>query len=553
MKRIIIGLMCLAMLLCVALSASAEPVVTHGGYTAYLRENNYLYLQTPVKTMWLETPISDIVEISDTLLYCIDQEGRLMSIELDGTESKFIAMQPTQEQIDAVRNTPRFKLEGTLLTLNNNAPVDTALSTTAIFASANTDTLFWIETDATGATTLKSLLLTEQNAMTQVLGAGVTSPLSLIATDETVTMVAADHTVTVVSLLDRSRNTYPAASELTTHAVAIGGQLIRYTYDSETGKYATEANIQTLSALPLTTEAPTYAAGLPVVTATPTVTPVVTTPRPTNTPRPTTSSSSSSSTTSSSAVLSKGDRGSEVRKMQKRLSELGYPVGVVDGIWGDDTQLAVNLFQCAIGYSERNYATSGMLNKLYGKNAPVYDPYAPLKEGDRGTDVLIMQNTLLLMGYDPGKLDGIYGKNTVAAVSVFQLVAGFEVTGEADADTLKLLYSPECPPNPGVHPSTTPEPGESTPTNITKVSVQGNTSSPKVGDKLTVKVEPAGATVTYAWYRAGSTEVIATTATYTVQRTDVGKSLYCIVTGIGDYTGQLITTVSAPATRTDLN
>lgn len=551
MKRIIICLICLTALLCVALSASAEPVMTHGGYTAYLGENNYLYLQTPVKTMWLTTPIADIVEISDTLLYCIDQDGRLLSIELDGTQSNYIAMQPTQEQIDAVRNAPQFKLEGTLLTLNNNAPVDTALSTTAIFACVNTDTLFWIEADATGATTLKSLLLTDANAITQVLGAGVTSPLSLIATDETVTMVAADHTVTVVTLLDRSRVTYPAASELTTHAVAIGGQLIRYNLDSETGKYTTEANIQTLSALNLPTEAPTYSVGVPVTTVTPSVAPVVTTARPTSTSRPSTSSSSSSS--SSSAVLSKGDRGSDVRKMQKRLSELGYPVGVVDGIWGDDTQLAVNLFQCAIGYSERNYATSGMLNKLYGKNAPVYNPYAPLKQGDRGTDVLIMQTTLKLMGFDPGKLDGIYGKDTVAAVSVFQLVAGLEVTGEADEDTLKLLYSPNCPMNPSVHPTPTPGPDETTTTDITKVTVQGNISSPKVGDKLTVKVEPAGATVTYAWYRAGSTEVIATTATYTVQRTDVGKALYCIVTGIGDYSGQLITTVSAPATRTDLN
>ena len=537
MKRIIIGLICLTVLLCAALSASAEPVMTHGGYTAYLGQNNFLYLQTPVKTMWLETPIANIVEISDTLLYCIDQDGRLMSIELDGTKSTFIAMQPTQEQIDAVRGAPLFKLEGTLLTLPRDGAIDTTLSTTAIFACLNTDSLFWIETNATGSTTLKSLLLTEANAIVQVLGEGVTSPLSLIATDETVTMVASDHTVTVVTLLDRSRITYPASSELTTHAVAIGGQLIRYSLDGETGKYTTEANIQALAAITPATEAPTFA--VPVTTEMPTVAPIVTTPRDTSTPKP-----SSSSSSGSSAALRKGDRGNDVRKMQKRLAELGYPVGVVDGVWGDDTQLAVNLFQCAIGYSERNYATTAMLKKLYAKDAPAYNPYAPLKLGDRGTDVLIMQTTLQLKGFDPGKLDGIYGKNTVAAVSVFQLVAGLKVTGEADEETLKVLYSPDCPTNPSV-----PGTGKA----ITKITVQGNITSPKIGDKLTVVVEPAGATVTYAWYRAGSKEIIATTATYTVQSADVGRALYCVVTGTGKYSGQLIAMVSAPATPTDLN
>ena len=62
MKRMLIGLACVAALLCVALTASAEPAITRNGYTAYLGENNHLYLQDPTgKTQVLENPIADVV------------------------------------------------------------------------------------------------------------------------------------------------------------------------------------------------------------------------------------------------------------------------------------------------------------------------------------------------------------------------------------------------------------------------------------------------------------------------------------------------------------
>ena len=478
MKRMLIGLVCALALVCAALTASAEPAITRNGYTAYLGAENHLYLVDPTgKAQVLEKPIGDIVDLTDTLLYCVSTEGQLISISLDGTQSSYLSQsEPTQEQLDAITSEPLYTLDGTTLTIPAGAETNTALSTTAIVACTNGETLFWIEAGVAGSTTLKSLQLNMENAPTQVIGDGVTSPLSMIATDDTLTMVAGDHTVTVVTLLDRGRQTYPATSQLTTHAVSIGGQLVRYDKDIITGKYTTEASIQPLTLLtPVTTSQSYVAPG--ASTATPTTQPTVT---PTLRPQVTTapSSSSSGSTSTSDDTLRKGDKGSEVRKMQKRLSELGYPVGVIDGVWGDDTQLAVNLFQCAIGYTERDYATSGMLKKLYAKNAPVYDPYAPLKKGDRGTDVLLMQSTLAIMGYNPGKLDGVYGANTVAAVSRFQQVAGYPITGEADATTLKLLYSLDCPLNPDVYPTATPVPTEAPTETPTAAPTEAPTETP---------------------------------------------------------------------------
>lgn len=44
-----------------------------------------------------------------------------------------------------------------------------------------------------------------------------------------------------------------------------------------------------------------------------------------------------------------GSRGDEVRKIQKKLSELGYYRGSVDGIYGQNTQSAVKSFQRSVG------------------------------------------------------------------------------------------------------------------------------------------------------------------------------------------------------------
>lgn len=44
---------------------------------------------------------------------------------------------------------------------------------------------------------------------------------------------------------------------------------------------------------------------------------------------------------------------------------------------------------------------------------------APLREGSRGPDVLLVQWLLRACGYDPGPLDGIFGPRTAAAVCAF--------------------------------------------------------------------------------------------------------------------------------------
>ena len=68
-------------------------------------------------------------------------------------------------------------------------------------------------------------------------------------------------------------------------------------------------------------------------------------------------------------ALSKGSKGSEVRRLQERLTELGFEPGKADGVYGNATYLAVLLFQSRNGLDMDGAAGNATLNMLYSENA----------------------------------------------------------------------------------------------------------------------------------------------------------------------------------------
>ena len=57
----------------------------------------------------------------------------------------------------------------------------------------------------------------------------------------------------------------------------------------------------------------------------------------------------------------------------------------------------------------------------------------------RGALVREVQRALKAKGLDPGKIDGIYGLQTVAAVNAFQIVTGLVPDGELGRETAEAL------------------------------------------------------------------------------------------------------------------
>lgn len=439
-KLHIICLLVLA-LLAFAVGANAERYVTNGSYTAYIGENDYTYLEDPTGvTKVLQTATKELLSMTDTHLYCLTMDGRLYDIDLAASTTSVISSAPTQEAIDTVTAKKPYTLENGTLSVTGSTGSPVVVATGVTLAGANSTNLYFL--DNNGAS-LKSMPLEGIGGDTLVaatqIGPGSAGALSMTVTENGVVIVAADHSMIIVNLTNNSYSYQAAPSTDVVLGLLVGTKLYYYTQDQD-GVYHVggQINLQQDS-LALATSTPA------TVTATPSPTPKPTaTPKRTATPKPASKPTSKPSSSSSSNIRY-GSSGSSVKKMQKRLAELGYPVGSADGVFGDNTLYALNLFQGDVGYTERKYANSSTQEKLYAKSAPTYDAFRGLKKNDSGIRVLILQTYLYINGYNPGELDSVYGANTKAAVERFQFASGIPVTGEADKTTLILLYGQAGP------------------------------------------------------------------------------------------------------------
>jgi len=201
----------------------------------------------------------------------------------------------------------------------------------------------------------------------------------------------------------------------------------------------------------------------PVVTSPPTKAPV------TNTPEP--------------ASMQLGFTGSEVRELQKRLKQLGYYTGSIDGDFGAATDKAVKAFQKANGLTADGKVGSKTTEMLYSSSAVKANATATpkktatptpkktatptpkktatptpkatatpnlskdyyLQSGSSGSKVKTMQQRLIELGWLQGKATGEFDAATETAVKAFQKKAGVWSDGVAGPDTLRILYSSSAP------------------------------------------------------------------------------------------------------------
>ena len=225
------------------------------------------------------------------------------------------------------------------------------------------------------------------------------------------------------------------------------------------------------------TTVPTRNPYLPQATATPTATPfsigVTTNPNSIINVTPqiiVTSNTPTPAANASSTTLQKGSTGSEVKKLQNRLKELGYLKGSADGDFGDATEAAVRAFQAQNGLSVDGKAGPATLSKLNSSSAkkaptvtatntprPTNTPFTSYKNGDTGAEVRKMQQRLKELGYLNGSADGDFGDATEAAVRAFQARNGLTVDGKAGSATLNKLYSSSAKKAPS-EPTATPKP-----------------------------------------------------------------------------------------------
>ena len=196
------------------------------------------------------------------------------------------------------------------------------------------------------------------------------------------------------------------------------------------------------------------------------------------------SSSSSSSQSSTPSVWKNGSSGDEVVKIQKRLAELGFYDGAIDGDFGNQTEKAYIAFQQAAGVLVDGIAGSDR-DVLYSDDAPSANAKAEVKEevktdneekapaeeaktddepkteaateatapayaqnGDFTEDVLDVQQRLYELGYFGIEPTGFFGDYTTEALMSFQLCNDLEITGEINEATFNALNSDDAVMNP---------------------------------------------------------------------------------------------------------
>lgn len=126
-----------------------------------------------------------------------------------------------------------------------------------------------------------------------------------------------------------------------------------------------------------------------------------------------------------------------IRGIQEELGKHGYEPGPIDGILGPRTAHAIRAYQRDAGLVVDGAATKELLEHLKFALPKVYRA-APAAPSDRDL-VLAVQAELGRRGYYMGPLDGIPGRETLAAVRSFQADAGLPVTGKLDRGLLDDL------------------------------------------------------------------------------------------------------------------
>ena len=158
--------------------------------------------------------------------------------------------------------------------------------------------------------------------------------------------------------------------------------------------------------------------------------------------------------------MKKGNRGTLVKNLQKRLQELGFLKGEITGVYDTNTIGAVRSFQKKNGLSADGTASAEVQRLLYSAAAVSADatatpvvteaptptptvavPQESLKSGMKGEDVKTLQRRLKELKYYRSTIDGKFGRSTEVALKAFQEDNGLEADGVAGKATYALLFS----------------------------------------------------------------------------------------------------------------
>ncbi|MCL5047710.1 MAG: peptidoglycan-binding protein [Firmicutes bacterium] len=138
--------------------------------------------------------------------------------------------------------------------------------------------------------------------------------------------------------------------------------------------------------------------------------------------------------------LKLGDHNLAVKDLQRRLNALGMETDDTYGYFGLSTQKAVSEFQAVRGLIATGECSRQTWDTLVESGWKLGDRMlyrrTPMFKGD---DVAQLQRNLSAYGFDPGRIDGIFGNDTDFALRDFQRNCGLLVDGICGQRTIHEL------------------------------------------------------------------------------------------------------------------
>jgi N-acetylmuramoyl-L-alanine amidase len=141
-------------------------------------------------------------------------------------------------------------------------------------------------------------------------------------------------------------------------------------------------------------------------------------------------------------LIRPGTRSSAVRDVQRRLLALDLPIAAVelDGTFGPSTEGAVRDFQELRGLAIDGLVGEATWRELVEASWSLGDRTLYLRAPAlRGDDVRALQERLGALGFDVGRVDGIFGARTARAIREFQANYGVPSDAIVGRSTLRAL------------------------------------------------------------------------------------------------------------------
>jgi peptidoglycan hydrolase-like protein with peptidoglycan-binding domain len=138
-----------------------------------------------------------------------------------------------------------------------------------------------------------------------------------------------------------------------------------------------------------------------------------------------------------------------VKAVQDHLRMAGAYNGAADGVWGPDSNAALQRFQAS-----HQLQVTGQLNQatvealgldpagLLGIQQAAVPPPLPPAETLQPSSVRAIQERLRSLGFYRGAIDGVWGQSTESAVVQFQQNRGLQPNGQLDPATVNAMGLP---------------------------------------------------------------------------------------------------------------